>query len=374
MAIKIEEVENNNIIKTKYGFIIKDYSTAKKILNSKYWHQAGLEWELFFDDKNAKKITSYLKSMFIFLDGKDHSRLRKITLPFFTKEKISEYLFLSDKIFKNLLQDSTSNYCFDFNKDVSKKYFSQLITEILGIPPKYSGELVRLSEICVSVIGLDFSIPFQKIIKDFQEVDSILNKIIKEKNKDLKQDIISSLCKSNDVSNDEIKKIIFLLLVAGYITTSAQLSFVFYRILSDENTYKLLKNNINLVEKFVEETFFVYTSVRNIAKKSSQDITIDGFLFKKNTLILIDIEAINKKQFLEKKMDITKHASFGFGPHLCIGMLIAKSQIAAVTKKILSSTENLKINGDVVFSKKSPVFNDIELMPVSCDKISMESK
>jgi cytochrome P450 len=361
-------MKNSAVIETKYGYLVKDYDVAKKILSNKSLFQAGLEWKNFFNDPYAEELFEYLKNIFIFLDGEDHDKLRKTVLPLFSKNKTEEHLTIGYTIIKNVLDKIENKKSFDFNSQISEKYFSNFIATILGIPLDKFDELIYLSNMGTDIIGLNFTRSFKETFESIQKLKKILNEIIEAKRNKLDESIISILCKDQTLCNDDIEQILVLLLVAGYTTSSAQLSFVMYRILNDISIYKSIEKDLNTIDSIVEETFFLHTAIRNIAKKTSEDVFIDNFLFKKNTLVLIDIQGINKKQFKNNPQN-KSYISFGFGAHSCIGMHMAKSQIALVIKTIFESVKDLKINGDVFFSKESSVFNKIAEFPVECDNI-----
>jgi cytochrome P450 len=361
-------MKNSLIIETKYGYLVKDYNIAKKILTNKSFLQAGLEWKNFFDDPYAEELFNYLKDLFIFLDGENHDRLRKIVLPFFTKIKTEEYLIVGSKIIKNILNKIDNKKLFDFNSDISEKYFSVFIAEILGIPVDKFDQLINLSNMATNIVGLNFSQPFKETFESIEKLKKLLNEIILSKRSQPDESIISNLCKVQELCDEEIAQIISLLLVAGYTTSSAQLSFVMYRILNDNSIYRSIQKDLNIIHDTIEETFFSYTAIKTIAKKTSQDVILDNFLFKKNTLVMIDIDRINKKQF-KINPNNPSYISFGFGAHACIGMYMAKNQISMVIKAVFESFEDLKINGNILFSQESSVFNKITEFPVKYDNI-----
>ena len=116
-----------------------------------------------------------------------------------------------------------------------------------------------------------------------------------------------------------------------------------------------------------------YTSTTtNFRRTATCDTTIGGTPVKKGDKIYLSYSAANRDPAVFEdphRFDITranarKHIAFGTGPHICIGARVARMQLHALLKEIITRLPDLRVSGEPVWLS-SIWFNAITHLPVS---------
>lgn len=179
--------------------------------------------------------------------------------------------------------------------------------------------------------------------------------LVAAKRRDPADDVISRLCATEDVSDDEAAELSMFLLFAGHETTVAQIGFTALLLMSNPEQWRALVDNPGLVPNAVEET--LRTSRRAggaMVRYARTDLDIDGLAIKAGDLVLLEIGGGNHDPTVfanPDRVDITRHAAthlaFGYGARYCIGAPLARIELQTVFSQLVSRFPTLKLAADV---------------------------
>lgn len=178
-------------------------------------------------------------------------------------------------------------------------------------------------------------------------------------------DVISRLCATDGVSDDEAAMLGMVLLFAGHETTVVQIGMGALLLLADPEQWQTLQREPNLLPNAVEEILRAPGSGGDgIPRYARTDLTIDGVTVRAGELVLLHIGAANHDPAVfsdPDRADVTRQATaqltFGHGPRYCIGAPLARLELHAVfgqlvprfpTMRLAVEVERLRLRHDVL--------------------------
>jgi pentalenolactone synthase len=163
--------------------------------------------------------------------------------------------------------------------------------------------------------------------------------------------VISRLCATEEVSDDEAAEMSMALLFAGHETTVVQIGMTALLLLSDPQQWQALVDDPGLVSNAVEETLRASRKGGvGIPRYARTDLEIDDVTVAAGELVLLDVGAGNHDPFVfadPDRVDITRHAAshlaFGYGARYCIGAPLARIELQTVFSQLVSRFPALRL-------------------------------
>ncbi len=168
-------------------------------------------------------------------------------------------------------------------------------------------------------------------------------------------DVISRLCATDGVSDDEAAALSMALLFAGHETTVVQIGMTALLLLADLQQWNALVAEPGLVHNAVEETLRASRKGGNgIPRYARTDLEIDGIAIRAGDLVLLDTGAGNHDpaEFGDpEQVDVTRraasHVAFGHGARYCIGAPLARIELQTVFSQLVSRMPGLRLAASV---------------------------
>lgn len=176
-------------------------------------------------------------------------------------------------------------------------------------------------------------------------------RLVAIKRRDPGDDVISRLCSTDGVGDDEAAGLSMALLFAGQETTVVQIGIAALHLLADPEQWRFLVEHPDMVDSAVEETLRASRKGGNgVPRYARTNIDIDGVTIKAGELVLLDIGAGNHDpaEFEDPaKLDINRraatHLAFGHGARYCIGAPLARIELQTVFSQLVSRVPNLHL-------------------------------
>jgi cytochrome P450 len=188
--------------------------------------------------------------------------------------------------------------------------------------------------------------------------------IIVERRADPRKDLISVLVQAEldgqQLTNDEIIAFLRLLLPAGAETTYRSSSNLMFGLLTNPDQLEALRNDRELMPQAIEEGVRWEPPLTSIGRTAARDVEVEGVMIPKGSPVSVCMASANRDPsrwenpddfdiFREQK----QHMSFAFGPHMCVGMHLARMETTVAINAILDlpnlrldpAAEDLHISG-----------------------------
>ncbi len=310
------------------------------------------------------------------LDSPDHTRLRALVHKAFTPRLIEQMRDQIQALTNELLDRAEPHGRMDLIADFALPLPLTMIGRILGVPAQDNAKFHRWSKTLISA-GTNRNLVV--LIPSIMSFMGYVKKLIKARRASPQEDLVTALVQAKDgsdqLSEDEILAMIFLLLIAGHETTVNLIGSGTLALLEHPEQLAKLRSEPALIKTAIEELVrFVCPLEMATERYAREDITIAGTTIPRGELVMAVIGSANRDpNYFDDPdtLDITrknnKHLSFGQGPHYCLGASLARleGQIAISTLIERMPNLHLRVTPEQLRWRGTFVLRGLEALPVS---------
>jgi cytochrome P450 len=238
---------------------------------------------------------------------------------------------------------------------VSELFFPfpvNVIAGLLGLPREDLPAFHRWSVELISV-----SIDMYKALGASKHLEEYLLPFVAARRGDPGPDMISVLAQAEHdgqrLTDAEIIAFCRLLLPAGAETTYRSSSNLFCGLLTHPDQLAQLRDDRSLVPNAIEEGLRWEPPLLTILRTATEDTTIAGIPVAAGTALVVNMGAANHDEARwanADELDINRHMSahvaFASGPHMCLGMHLARMETKVVIDRVLDRLPNVRIDPD----------------------------
>jgi cytochrome P450 len=151
------------------------------------------------------------------------------------------------------------------------------------------------------------------------------------------------------LSTDEIAAFVRMLFPAGFETTMKGLSNALVGLLTS-GQWALVREDRSLVTRAIEEGLRWQTSVLGMPRVATSDVEVAGMPVPAGDVVLCFAASANRDETRwpdADRYDLTRapqpHVAFGVGPHVCLGMQLARAEGATALHALLGAVPELEL-------------------------------
>jgi cytochrome P450 PksS len=278
-------------------------------------------------------------------DPPDHTRLRGLVSQAFTPRMIEQLRPRIQQIADTLLDALQDKGRMDLIADFALPLPITVISEMLGIPASDRAQFRDWSHALVNATGDIAALAHDATIAASMEAfRRYIIGLLAEKRAHPGDDLTTSLIQVEErgdaLSEDELISMIFLLIVAGHVTTVNLIGNGTLALLEHPDQLRLLRQDPSLLPAAIEELLRYTPPVTFTTRWASEDVPLHGQVIHKGEMVFISLAGadMDPAQFPHPDtLDLTReekqHLAFGKGIHYCLGAPLARleGQIAIGT-------------------------------------------
>jgi len=232
--------EKSWIGKNNIGYVLFRNEDINHVLRDGRWHTAigllaDINPNLTVEFKNRRK-----KGLMA-LNGEAHAKLKKLVMPAFNATHVNSIRPFMNHLMGELLHSLSEKKEIDLQKDIFNYYPIPILCKLFGIPSEDWELFSDWSHLMFNIFNLNGEIDQKKVASAQNLFDEYTTELIKNKRKNLTDDLLSDLIRSEQdgdkLSNEELTMLIEIIIASGIDTTRCQLG-LFTRTLL-ENVCKL---------------------------------------------------------------------------------------------------------------------------------------
>ena len=164
-----------------------------------------------------------------------------------------------------------------------------------------------------------------------------------------------------------------MLLPAGVETTFRSIGNLLFLLLQHRAQFDAVRDDpTRLVARAVEETLRFEVPMLVTNRIAADDCELDGVAISARTGVLAVIGAANRDEQryddpdrFDIHRDPQPHISFGFGPHLCLGLHLARTEMRVALEQLLARLPDIRLAGETDAHIEGIVFRSPTELPVT---------
>jgi cytochrome P450 len=240
----------------------------------------------------------------------------------------------------------------DLVREVTFPFPVVVIARLLGLP---RADLPMFHRRAVEVISAGFEL--DRAANASQALFDYFSAIIAERRLHPSDDVISVLAQAElegtRLTDEEICSFLRLLLPAGAETTYRSSANLLFGLLSKPDQLDALRSDRALLPQAIEEGLRWEPPLIGIMRTAARDAEVEGVFVPAGSFIGVNIGSANHDEKVwdnPEEFDIFRpprqHLAFAWGPHMCLGLHLARMETRVVINQLLDRLPGLRFDPD----------------------------
>jgi cytochrome P450 len=311
------------------------------------------------------------------LEGAEHRASRALVSPSFRTALLERWRTdLVEVVVHELIDRFAPRGRAELAREFTFAFPVQVIARIMGLPREDYLRFQRLSiELLNVVYDWDCGLAASATLKAY------LADILADRRRHPQDDLISTLAESEidgaRLTDDEIFAFLLLILPAGVETTYRASGNLLVALLTEPALLDAVRADRGLLRGAFEEALRWEPPITTVVRRAIRDCQLGGVAIPAGTNVSVSVAAANRDPARYRdpdRFDPTRtniaHLTFGGGPHLCLGMHLARMEGTVAINALLDRLPDLRLDPSaptphvVGVAFRSPAALPVEFTPV----------
>ena len=304
------------------------------------------------------------------IDPPKHTGYRKVLLPMFTPKAVSHMeQSVRDTCDMLIARFAERGRC-EFVGEFAMPFPTYIFLSLMGMPIDMAQQFFQWEQDLLHGTEIEGRVIAARSILAYLEGHLAEQK--KQPATPLMAAIIGAEIDGNKLNDGEILGMFYTFYVGGLDTVYATISWSMRYIATRPDFQQFLRDNPDKLNKAIDELIRMF-SVVSTQRRVTRDMTFHGVEMRKDDLVVMPIFIACRdpaaypsphEADLERK---TQMLSFATGPHLCLGMHLARREIRIAIETFLGKFDNIRIPaGEHYTFHAGPTFN-VDTLPLTWD-------
>lgn len=311
----------------------------------------------------ARWVRALFGDSMVNLDGPDHAQLRRIVQRAFTPRLLAAAEADIHAVAARIVDDVLAEGPDEFVSAVSSRLPLEVICNMMGIPEHYRSEIADRVNHASENIGVERGLAARlrmpgRGLRALARMQRMVAGIGRERRKNPTADLISALvCANVDgqaLGARQLGAFFSLLMVAGVETTRNAITHGLALLTDSPGQRDLLLSDFEkYADGAVDEIIRHSTPIIQFRRTVTAEHTLDGHLFRPGEKVVLYYASANRDEAVfpdPDTFDITRspnpHLGFGGGgPHFCLGAHLARVEMKALFRELLTRPVGLRAVG-----------------------------
>jgi cytochrome P450 len=287
------------------------------------------------------------------MDEPEHRRHRNLVGQAFRQKALVEWeTDFVDVVVNRLIDRFADRGHADLVREFTFRFPVMVIAGILGVPPSDSASFHQHATAIVNVAAdPEKGLAASAAMRDY------LSTIVEQRRVDPRDDVISDLVQAEldgeRLDDEEIYSFLRLLLPAGAETTYRATGNFLFGLLSDRSQWDALRSDRSLMQQAIEESVRWESPLTLTSRVATCDTVLGDVEVPAGAHVVAHIGSANRDEsrwqnadefdiFREQK----PHISFAAGPHMCLGMHLARIEMRSAVNALMDRLPDLRLDPD----------------------------
>ena len=353
-----------------------DFSPVKRASYTFFSYRAcevGFRENLIFSSEGYKESpgVAAVGPTILSMVGKEHKRLRSAAQPLFKRPKVLNWWNKRwvEETVDVLLDRLLDEDAVDLNFELCARLPMATITRAIGLE---GGDVLEFRyQLDRATFGAARLKP-EESAESRTWVDRTLRELIAENTRNPGDNLVAGLIKSEithedgskrRLTEDEIFGYAKLTIFAGGGTTWRQLGITIDALMNNHHFWEDCRKDRSLVDRAVEESLRWRATDPVFPRLCVADTEVEGVMVPAGVRVHMCLGAANHDPAVFKNpgnydiyRDQVHNMGFGFGPHRCLGMDVARQEMVVAINGLLDRFPNMRLDPD----KPKPAYRGVD--------------
>lgn len=287
------------------------------------------------------------------MDGVEHRANRALVSPAFRQRLLGRWQSeLVEVVVHELIDRFAARGSANLVREFTFAFPVQVIARLLGLP---RAEYPRFQRLSIELLNVVYN--WDCGIAASAELKAYFGGIVAERRRNPQDDLISTLLESEidgaRLSDDEIFAFLLLILPAGVETTYRASGNLLVALLTERELWEAVRTDRAMLRGAIEEALRWEPPITTVMRRAAHDCELGGVAIPAGTNVSVSVAAANRDptrypdpdRFDPARKNIA-HLTFGGGPHLCLGMHLARMESTVAINALLDRVPDLRLDPD----------------------------
>ncbi|MFI1868200.1 cytochrome P450 [Streptomyces jumonjinensis] len=294
------------------------------------------------------------------LDGPEHAALRRIVSRAFTPRLLAAAEDNVREVAGRIVAEMVRDRPRDFVAAVASRMPFEIICDLMGVPEDRRAEIARRIDEASEHVGVRrrrLRMPGRGL-RALAHMQLVMVRLAHERRRRPADDLISALVRADvdgqALSSRQLGAFFSLLLVAGVETTRNAIAHGLALLTGHPGQRALLESDFDrYADGAVEEIVRHSTPIIQFRRTVAAEYTLGGRVFRPGEKVVLFYASANRDEAVFERpddFDITRdpnpHLGYGGGgPHYCLGAHLARQEMKALFRELLTGPRGLRAVG-----------------------------
>ena len=331
--------------------LLGDHSTPHTVLSFEAVQQVLKDGETFSSSGYAESMGLVMGHSILEMDEPEHHQYRSLIQQAFTRKAMEHWeADIVRPIVEHHIDEFADRGHAELVRELLWPFPVHVIAAMLGLP---EDDLPRFHRKAVELISIATEI--ERGLGASQWLYDYFAGIIAERRADPREDVISVLAETEldgqRLTDEEIIAFLRLLLPAGAETTYRSSSNLMFGLLTNPDQLDALRDNRDLMPQAIEEGLRWEPPLTSIGRTAMRDVEVEGVQIPAGSPIQVCMAGANRDPArwenpddFDLFRDQKQHMAFAFGPHMCLGLHLARMETTVAINALLDRLPNLRLD------------------------------
>jgi cytochrome P450 len=353
-----------------FGFITLDRESGEFFLRSREVMFPSMTLAALFNVTDGPLYEEISKNL-ITRHGDDHKRLRGLVNPALAPRRADTYRPAIQAILAELMDEIGTAEQIEFVSEFAKPFTSRVIAHVLGAPREDAAKLHYWSNLIqrqfdpASLMDPDVRAEIEQgVIDCYAYIDALIETRRAEPADNLVADLIGAEEAGDRLNHDELRNLIFSILLGGVDTTQSQLGHAIRLLALNPEQWQLLRARPReLAQSVADETLRYEPITPFTARMTTSEIEHRGITFPENTVLLVSAWHANREGIenpdvfdITAQRDGLRLLTFGAGIHYCVGANLARAELQEGLVLLAEAFREIHLDGEPQYGTPSGIY------------------
>jgi cytochrome P450 len=295
-----------------------------------------------------------LRSIPVETDPPEHTRYRRLLSPLFTQAEADRSRPRIAEIARHFVDHVVEAGSCDLVNDIAVPVPAAFTLDLLGIPTdRWERYAIPMHQI---VYAPQDSPEYAEAVAGTNWIlEDVAAELAKRRGTPLiGHDLLTHLLRADidgePLDERTILEIAWLVIVGGLDNTASLLANAFLWLDCHHAERDRLRGDEQLTELAFDEFLRYFTVTQALSRTATKDTTIEGYPVRAGERVFIvwaaanrDPDAFDRPEDVVLDRSPNRHLAFGWGPHRCIGALVAKHMFCTTLQEVLTRMPDYRV-------------------------------